>query len=178
MPDGRSVFTDRACTDIGAVERLPRAEASGGAARAYRGGCARNLQDLVFEVTTAIDARDANRLANVYHWPGMSGSTAYAIWNRLDMVVNRPLVDIAPVMPRSPEPEPIIVDGNDMDVATEAPAERAKRADPLDGDLYPQTTVRRTPIGLRVEQTLGKSSTPSRTVFGLTRHFGCWWIRF
>jgi len=179
LPDGRSVFTDRACTDIGAVERLPREAASGGAARAYRGGCARNLQDLVFEMTAAIDARDANRLANVYHWAGMSGSTAYAIWSRLDMVANRPLVDIAPVMPRSPEPEPIIVDGSDVDVGvnTESAA-RAERAETVDGDLYPQTTVRRTPIGLKVEQTLGRSSTPSRTVFGLTRHFGCWWIRF
>jgi hypothetical protein len=31
---------------------------------------------------------------------------------------------------------------------------------------------------LRVEQTLANGATPSRTVFGLTHYFGCWWIRF
>jgi len=32
-------------------------------------------------------------------------------------------------------------------------------------------------VALRVEQTLANGSTPSRSVFGLHRHFGCWWIR-
>jgi hypothetical protein len=177
-PDGRVIFTDRACADIGAVERVPRPEESGGASRVYRGGCARNLQDLVFEMTTAIDTRDANRLASIYHWAGMSGRAGYAIWNQLDAIANRPLVDIAPVMPGTPEPEPIAVGGSVPGVDTQAPVEQTNNAATIDGDLYPQTTVRRTPIGLRVEQTLGKGGTPSRTVFGLTRHFGCWWIRF
>ena len=119
--------------------------------QAYRGGCARNLQDLVFEITTAIDSRDANRLASVYHWTGMSSGQAYAVLARLDGVVKRPLVDIAPVMPAS--------------------------AEGVDGDLYPQTTVRRAPVGLRIEQTLANGSTPSHTVFGLHRHLDCWWIK-
>lgn len=178
-PDGRAIFTDRACTDIGAVERVPRSEASVGGSRTYRGGCARNLQDLVFEMTTAIDTHDANRLASLYHWAGMSGRTGYAIWSRLDAIANRPLIDIAPVMPTTPETEPTTsVDGDVQGVDTHAPIAHTNNAATIDGDLYPQTTVRRTPIGLRVEQTLGKSGTPSRTVFGLTRHFGCWWIRF
>ncbi|MFD0739251.1 hypothetical protein ACFQZQ_08170 [Lysobacter koreensis] len=152
-PDGTSIFTDRRCQDIGSVERLPREPASGaaGASRIYSRGCARNLQDLVYELTTAIDSKDANRLASVYHWPGMSGSTGYQVLARLDGIVRRPLVDIVPVMPASP--------------------------DGVDGDLYPQTSVRRAPVALRVEQTLANGSTPSRTVFGLQRHFGCWWVR-
>jgi hypothetical protein len=36
---------------------------------------------------------------------------------------------------------------------------------------------RRAPVALRLEQTLGNGVTPSRTVFGLTRHYGCWWIK-
>ena len=28
-----------------------------------------------------------------------------------------------------------------------------------------------------LEQTLGNGSTPSRTVFGLRKHLGCWWVR-
>src|SRR5688500_2950938 len=61
---GAVIFTDRKCTDVNATERVPQAGAAN-AARVYRGGCARNLQDLVFEITTAIDAQDANRLAGV-----------------------------------------------------------------------------------------------------------------
>ena len=58
--DGSSIFTDRKCTDIGAVERLPRA-ATGGASglRLYRRGCARNLQDLVYETTTGSGSQAA-----------------------------------------------------------------------------------------------------------------------
>ena len=152
--DGSTIFTDRKCADIGAVERLPRA-ASGSAAsqRLYRRGCARNLQDLVYEMTTAIDAHDANRLAGVYHWVGISGSGATGIMTRLDAIVRRPLVDITPVAAHSPASE--------------------------DGDAYYPSTIpqRSAPVALRVEQTLGNSSTPSRTVFGLQRHFDCWWIR-
>jgi hypothetical protein len=44
------------------------------------------------------------------------------------------------------------------------------------GDYYPQTTVRTPPVALRVEQTLANGSTPSHTVFGLRRHFDCWWV--
>ena len=152
--DGSSIFTDRKCADIGAVERLPRATAGGaGGLRLYRRGCARNLQDLVYEMTTAIDARDANRLAGVYHWVGISGSGATAIMSRLDAIVRRPLVDITPIAARGPDSE--------------------------DEEAYYPSTIpqRRAPVALRVEQTLGNASTPSRTVFGLQRHFDCWWIR-
>ena len=81
----------------------------------------------------------------------MANRQGYAVLNRLSGVVKRPLVDIAALMPRS--------------------------ADGVDGDLYPQTSVRRAPVGLRIEQTLANGSTPSRTVFGLVKHLDCWWIR-
>jgi len=149
-PQGATVYTDRRCADIGAVERLPR-DSAGVSRAAYRGGCARTLQDLVYEVTTAIDSGDANRLAGVYHWTGMTSGQGYATLSRLSAVVKRPLVDIVPMMPAS--------------------------ADGIDGDLYPQTTVRRAPVGLRIEQTLANGSTPSRTVFGLHKYLECWWIR-
>ncbi len=145
--DGTSIFTDRRCEDIGALERLPRAAGTGGAARLYRSTCSRNLQDLLYELTTAIDSRDVNRLAGVYHWVGMSSRTGYSVMARLDAIVKRPLVDIIPVRPGNPE-----------------------------DDYYPQTTVRRAPVALRIEQTLANGSTPSHSVFGLRRHFGCWWV--
>ena len=175
---GQTIFTDRKCEEVDAVERLPRDSPTSGTRPHRAGGCARTLQDLVFEMTAAIDGRDANRLAAVYHWPGMSVDAGYRIWSRLDVVANRPLVDIVPVMPVSrpaPQPEPV-VDASRDGRATEAT--RPSQPDPpADPDLYPQTSVRRDPVGLRVEQTLGNGSTPARTVFGLTRHFGCWWLR-
>lgn len=173
-PDGQTVFTDRKCTELGATERLPRDEASTGARLHRAGGCARTLQDLVFEMTTAIDTQDANRLAGVYHWTGMSGDAAYRALAQLDAIVSRPLVDIIPVMP-SIQPPPESDPGSAGTVGDTRPAPAAQ---PLDGNLYPQASVRHDPVALRVEQTLRNGATPSRTVFGLTRHFGCLWLRF
>lgn len=149
--EGVEVFTDRRCTDIGATERLPRdAAGTTGAMRLRRSGCARNLQDLVYEMTAAIDARDTNRLAGVYHWVGISGSTSAGLLQRLEAIVQRPLVDIVPVTP-----------GMEAE----------------DAGYYPTTIpAREPPVALRVEQTLANGSTPARTLFGLTRHFDCWWI--
>lgn len=148
---GTAVFTDRKCADVGAEERLPRKDAGPARTlRLHRGGCSRNLQDLVYEMTAAIDARDANRLAGVYHWVGASTRGANVVMERLEGIANRPLVDIAPVMAGVPG----------------------------DADAYYPSTIpaRQPPVALRVEQTLANGSTPSSTVFGLRQHFGCWWI--
>ena len=154
MPGGESVYTDKRCEDIGAIDRRPQAGPAG-ASRLYRSGCSRTLQDLVYEVTAAIDSRDVNRLAGVYDWNGMSTQSAYAIMGRLDAIAQRPLVDVLPVLPRVPDEDGILVDG----------------------EYYPQVAVRRAPVGLRLEQTIGKSASPSRTVLGLRRYMDCWWIR-
>ena len=172
---GQTIFTDRKCEEVDAVERLPRTANPFGGALHRAGGCARTLQDLVFEMTTAIDGRDANRLAAVYHWPGTSAGTGYQIWTRLDAIVNRPLVDIVPVIPASrPPPEPKA----DADMTSNKANEPPRASPTVDPELYPQTAIRRNPVALRVEQTLASGATPSRTVFGLTHYFGCWWIRF
>lgn len=176
-PDGQETFTDRECGDIGAVERvLPRVPAAG--ARLHGPTCARTVQDLVFELTAAIETHDTNRLAGVYHWAGMPGKAAYQTMGRLETIARRPLVDIAPLMPHPPA-APLDA-GPGAGAPGSAPATPAAPASPIaaeDPDYYPQTSVRRTPLALRVEQTLGASATPVRTVFGLTRHLGCWWVR-
>lgn len=138
-PQGDAIYTDRPCEALGAVER-PAAHGPPPVAP-YRGGCARTLRDLVFELGSAINANDVNRLAGLYHWTGMSTRQAYAAVGRLDAVARRPLIDIVPLMPGT-----------------------------AGGD-------RAAPVGLRLEQTLANGITPSRTVFGLQRHFGCWWLR-
>jgi len=161
MPDGRPLYTDQKCEALGATERAPdpQPNASGNtgtsdSARLYRGGCSRTLQDLVFELRSAVDAQDPNRLSSLYHWVGVSDGTANAVMDRLDAIARRPLLDVSPVS-AEPAADTTILPGA--------------------GDV-PRTTVRRPPVGLRLEQTLANGITPSRTVLGLRRHFGCWWI--
>src|SRR5690554_3616665 len=78
-PDGTSIYTDRECSELGAVERLPRDRGSSPTKLRYRGGCARSIHQLIREMTAAIDSRDVNRLAAVYHWPGISHRTGYRL---------------------------------------------------------------------------------------------------
>lgn len=175
--DEKVVFTDRACGEIGAVERAPRHDAVGGA-RLHQ-GCARTVQDLVFGLGAAIDGRDANRLAALYHWPGLSASAGYAVLARLQAIAALPLVDIVPVLPVPPaEPAMGAVGGGRRGEWEELPLDPPPGPPPPDPGLYPQTAIRQEPVGLRIEQTLANGATPARTEFGLTRHFGCWWVRF
>ena len=109
----------------------------------------------MYEVTSAIDDRDVNRLAGVYDWNGMSTSNAYRVMDRLAAIARRPLVDVVPLHPPAPVEAGSIVDG----------------------EYYPQDAVRRAPTGLRLEQTLGEGATPSRTVLGLRKYMDCWWVR-
>lgn len=157
--EGMDIYTDRACPDVGAVERPPEPVAPRAGAKERGGGCARNLRELVQEINGAFDARDANRLAGVYNWAGMSGSAAYAALERLDALVQQPLIGIYPVMP--------------VERSEEAPPESLAVADGSE----PPPRPRQAPVALRVEQTLANGSTPSRTVFGLQKYFGCWWIK-
>ena len=171
--DGTIAYTDHRCREIGAVERLP-SPARIGSRRVYRGGCARNVQDLLFEMTTAIDGGDANRLASVYHWAGMPSRGATAVMNRLAAVVRRPLVDIVPVVPE-PQPPPLPV--FTRTVGDAGAAEIVASAEVISERYYPSTVMDATPVAVRVVQTLGNGVTPSETVFGLHRYFGCLWIR-
>ncbi|KRA46707.1 hypothetical protein [Pseudoxanthomonas sp. Root630] len=159
---GDTVYTDKNCEDIGAMDRLPSASSSSLPATGalYRGGCSRTLSDLVAQMSMAISAGDVNRLAGVYHWSGVSDAAALRILNQLDAVVQRPLVDIAPIRP---DPAPVI------------DAEGAVVDANQDG-YYPTTAQRSRPVGLRVMQTLKNSATPSNTTFGLRRAYNCFWI--
>lgn len=151
--DGRITYTDQRCRDIGAEPAPPKPAPGGAVARGTRvPRCPRNVQDLVYELTSAVDAQDANRLASIYHWAGMSNAEGYRVMGRLTAIAGRPLVDVTAVMPKAP--------------------------DGADGNYYPQTTSRQAPVGLRVEQTLANGSTPSSTFFALKRHMGCLWISF
>jgi hypothetical protein len=171
LPDGQSVFTDRSCSEVGGVEQTQQQPAVVGNVEKKRApGCARNIDDLLFEMNTAFQAHDANRLAGVYHWTGMSGSTAYNVMERLDAIVQRPLVEIVPVMPEEETAPPAADPVPPYPAFTDAPGQT-----PAETPAGPPRP--RGPVALRVEQTQQNGSTPARTVFGLQKHFGCWWIK-
>ncbi|MBO9715450.1 MAG: DUF4124 domain-containing protein [Pseudoxanthomonas sp.] len=195
--DGRAVYTDRRCDDIGAVDRLPPPGTAEGA-HVFRGMCPRVLSQLVGEVGAAIRAGDANRLAGIYDWSGVSGKAASRVLDRLEAMVGRPLVDIAPVYPgyatdaAPPAPAPTQAAAPAPNRASEPPADRTAWMSSWPGMQPPEPTVdtstlpappplppapvRTHPVALRVEQTLSGSATPVRTVFGLRRTYGCFWI--
>ncbi|WP_372018525.1 hypothetical protein [Pseudoxanthomonas sp. 10H] len=203
-PDGRAVYTDRRCDDVGAVERLPGPSAAE-APRLFRGGCPRVLSQLVGEIGAAIQGRDVNRLAGIYDWRGVSDASASRLLDRLEAVVERPLVDIAPVyaespvlpLPPLPAPPPATTAATHDDPrarpeqaggpsawmpswSTGQPGEAQPPATamPLPPDAAPAvlSPSRPRPVALRIEQTLAGSATPARTVFGLRRGYGCFWI--
>lgn len=162
-PDGDMIYTDRECADVGATERpAPSVHSPVYGGKSWARGCARSMPDLIHEVTAAIDSRDVNRLAGVYNWTGMSNRSGYAVMGRLDDIASRPLVGISAILPT-----PSISLGADGGVSLSGAV--AARD-------YPRASVDRTPIALRIDQTLRDSITPSHTTFGLRRHMGCWWI--
>lgn len=159
-PDGSVVYTDRQCVDIGAGEPMgTRSPARGMSMRLHR-SCARSVQDLVYELGSAIQSGDVNQLAGVYDWTGMSTSNGYRLMTRLDAIARRPLVDVQPMFSGGGDPYSDIIEFNADTGEVMTPQPRKARL-----------------VGLRVEQTLANGSTPSRTVFGLRKHVGCWWVR-
>jgi len=162
-PDGGTVYTDRSCDSLGAVENRPETGGTAGStALRYRGGCSRRLQDLVFEVTAAIDARDTNRLARSYHWVGMSHGNGYAVIERLDRIAHRPLLNISALRPAQTV------------VAAQAPVPLAASNGRAAMPATPPAP--RQPVALRIDQSLADGITPSTTTFRLRRHMDCWWI--
>lgn len=160
--DGSLVYTDRRCEDIGATERVaPPAGMGIGGPHLYRGGCSRSVQDLVYSLSSAIQSGDANQIAGVYDWAGMSTANGYRLMARLEAIAKRPLVDVQPMY--SGGANEYGYDIVEFDGETGAVISKPPRKPRL--------------IGLRVEQTLRNGSTPSRTVFGLRKNMGCWWVR-
>jgi hypothetical protein len=160
--DGGLVYTDKQCVDIGGRERqLSPMPASGGAAtRYYRDSCVRSVEDLAYSLGSAIQSGDVNRIAGLYDWSGMSTANGYRLMDRLQAIADRPLVDVQPMYAgESNEYGDAIVQFDEQTGAV------------LD---VPRASPRL--IGLRVEQTLGNGSTPSRTLLGLRKRQGCWWI--
>ena len=148
-PDGGLVYTDQSCAAVGATPAPPGTRAQ--IATRYRNACARDLQELLVQLSTAIEVGDVNQLASYYQWTGLSTRTGYDIMDRLETIAGRPLIDILPVYPRDPEPAP-------------------------GAPLYVPPVSAHHPVALRIEQTLEDGTTPSRTTLALEKNIGCWWV--
>lgn len=163
--DGNVIYTDRTCADVQAVESRPDAAAAGQQGqKIVARGCSRNVRDLIFEVTAAIDSHDVNRLAGVYYWTGMSTRGGYALMGRLEAISNRPLLQVSAILP-APQ------------ITVRADGSTTVRGD-VDASGYAQANVRRAPIGLRIEQTYPDTIRSARTNFGLRHAMGCWFLTF
>ncbi|MDL5365189.1 DUF4124 domain-containing protein [Xanthomonas sp. NCPPB 2654] len=185
--DGATVFSDRRCEDLGAIDRLPPraapSAASEGASGLYRPQCVRRLSELAQQIRTAVDARDINRLSTLYWWNGVSDEAARRILDRLDAIVQRPLVAIVPVLPSAPASFPTMPATADTAPGAEPQpaAGAAPAAAPTATDAVPgaaATPPRARATALRLEQTLGGSATPTSTVLSLRRQYNCFWISF
>lgn len=162
--DGSLVFTDRKCADIGAIERSYASQITGLAGGHLYRGCSRTVQDLAYSLGNAIQMGDVNQLAGLYDFTGTTTATGYRLMARLGTIVKRPMVDVQPMYTGGYDPYSYPYAGNiefDQDGAViQRPARKPRL------------------VGLRVEQTLANSSTPSHTVFGLRKNMGCWWVHF
>jgi hypothetical protein len=115
--DGSEVFTDRACSAVGATSapipaammtRLARTfdrdpdaedlEASLQAAaqarvarRSPAAGCARTPQELQMDLRGSLALGDVNRIAESYHWTGLSHQAGQRIMTRLESLAGHPI---------------------------------------------------------------------------------------
>lgn len=174
---GQTVYGDKPCESMGARARLLSTPRAAGSAGLYRDSCARRLSEVVGLIQSASEARDPNRLSSIYMWTGLSNAAATRVMDRLDEIVQRPLLDIAPVFPEPPAYEPAATlpftytDGTPVEPAAAEGADTNEYSPPPPAQYAP-----RRPVALRLEQTLPRSNTPTRTVFHLRRQYNCFWI--
>ncbi|MBP8081284.1 MAG: hypothetical protein KAY12_03915 [Arenimonas sp.] len=172
-PDGVTIFTDRRCSDLQAVEQVrPEKPPERPGVLVSVRSCARNQDDFLSGLRMALESRDVNRLADYYHWTGMDTVSGYRLMDRLGAFSERPLVDVQLVSSLEPEtggwsgssPNREVIDPFDAN-ATEAPAPAPRP--PRPADL------------LRVDQMGSNEDLGNQaTYFRLRSNAGCWWIQF
>jgi hypothetical protein len=188
--DGVTVFTDRACSELAATPRLPApASATAPAAEQapaamFSKHCPQRLSQLVEQIQMAVDSGDINRLSALYWWAGQDNASASRQLERLEAIVARPLLDIAPVYPGGsdaastyiPPPLPPFTDGDGNVLDAGATADATAGSGSV--EMLVSTPARPRPYALRLEQSLVNSATPSRSVLRLRRQYGCFWVSF
>lgn len=112
-PDGTAIYTDKACSALGAdaapmssglLARLAHGNGGGFdtgifgnrhaptlSRRSTASGCARTTTQLSMDLQGAWASGDVNRVAESYHWAGLGSDQARSIMQRLERLVAQPL---------------------------------------------------------------------------------------
>lgn len=120
MPDGTSVYTNKACSAFGAkatplpgdvlnrIEREQRYEAKltgvetaqdplqpmqASVRRAVQGGCADSPQQLAADLAASVAMRDVNRVAESFDWAGMQNAQAQRVMMKLEGLTKQAVTD-------------------------------------------------------------------------------------
>lgn len=176
-PDGVTIYTDQRCSDLQAVEQVEPAKPPErpGMLVSVR-TCARNQDDFLLGVRSALESGDVNRLAEYYHWSGMGTEAGYRLMDRLSAFGELPLVDVQLVSSTEPEPddrpgaspyEDVIDPFAPGDAGTTYAAPPAPPRPRHPADL------------LRVDQMRSSEDLGIQaTYFRLRSNAGCWWMQF
>lgn len=183
--DGSVLVTDHGCAGQGARDLAtspsPSAPPPGMQIVRVR-TCARNQGDLVEGVRGALEARDPNRLAEYYHWSGMSNAQGYQLLDRLASFSARPLLDVQLANSaelRSPGPEwPERQPARFEDMRPDP--NEVLEAEPPDPDAPAAPAPRAKPADLlRVDQLRSDKALDAQVSYlHLLRNAGCWWLQF
>ena len=120
MSDGTSVYTNKACSALGAtavplpgevlnrIEREQRYEAKlsgvepaddplqpmqASVRRAVQGGCARSPGQLAADLAASVAMRDVNRVAESFDWAGMQNAQAQRVMLQLEQLSRQAVTD-------------------------------------------------------------------------------------
>ncbi|HTA66308.1 MAG TPA: hypothetical protein VK753_12465 [Xanthomonadaceae bacterium] len=157
-PDGRSVFTDKPCDEVGASVRIepPKDTTTPGSqstVHVHVHDCARTAQALRDGLQAALVAGDVNKVAALYHWPGIGVAEAEDILKRMQILVARPFVAVELL--------------------------RRRNTGDAEGDRAATSATSMEASAIDIAQTRSANDpTPMHTVLALTPYMGCWWVRF
>jgi hypothetical protein len=171
-----------------------------------RSACIRSLREFAYALSSAVESGDVNRLAALYRWQGLSTRTGYDTMARLQEIVARPLLDVAPVYPQAREREFAFADPDaavpahaiadpgmfppltgppmfevPLPTGPDVAADPGASAGPGPGtrtgaESADDALPRSPPVALRLDQTLANGVTPAATTLRLQRELGCWWV--
>ncbi len=163
--DGTVTFTDKSCND----DEIEKQRASQNSAvnsnkkKIFSAppACNKTVDDLLYSVRIAIDSHDVNQLAKNYHWANVSNQQANNIFNRLENIVAKPLIDIRLLQSSTPLIKEQIPD-IDSTVDTQSTIEAPKNS-----------------YAIKIVQSaVSASNQQQSTTFKLQQNYGCYWLRF
>ena len=163
--DGTVTFTDKSCTES-ETEKLivPQTTIINSNKKKIFIAppiCNKKTEDLLYSVRIAIEAHDANQLAKNYHWINVSNQQANIVFNRLEKIVTKPLIDIRL-----------------LQAIETLHSEQIPDTDPnLDMPSNTQTVSHSYALKV-IQSDKSTSNQHLSTIFNLQRNYGCYWIRF